>query len=343
MANKRRGGNRLKYQVEQAAKEIFYIGESRREAREKDASGIHSVNQIEHVLSASQNFAKWLKHERGISDLYQLKRSHYREYIEHMKASGVSNGHLINIETDLRLLGKGMAAISSAKGQKERDWVPKKRLVEASSREKPENRALDRDEVSRIRENVSDNVKQALDLEMAFGLRLREVSKTNVAYIVERDGKLYWEAVADRGALNTAVGVTKAGRPRTTPVRAEYEALVREMIKGKEPYEKLCNVTYNTLKSAYNRVGVGGSHAFRHTYAREMVLSEFRNAGIERDGRAMLQRMLENREKGYRKDNLVQKDERVLYVQVNTIVDRVHGYLGHGRGRIDLCEVYMSF
>lgn len=49
----------------------------------------------------------------------------------------------------------------------------------------------------------------------------------------------------------------------------------------------------------------------------------------------MLQRMLENREKGFRKDHLVKNDDRALYKQ--DIVDHVHG-----RGRIDLCEVYMS-
>lgn len=338
----RRGGNRLKYQVEQAIKEINFIGQSKRDARDKGESGIHSVTQVQHVLSAAQNFAKWAK-EQGVSDLYQLKRSHYRDYIEHMKASDVSNGHLINIETNLRLLNKGMVKISEAKGHRVRDWVPKERLVEVATREKPTNRALDRDEVSRIRESVSDNVRIGVDLGMAFGLRLREVANTTAAHIIERDGTLYWKAVVDREAPNTAIGVTKAGRPRETPIKPGYERVVREMIQGKAPTEKVCVISYNTLKSAYTRYDVGGSHAFRHTYARDMVMSEFEKRGIVVEGRHMLQRMLENREKGFRKDHLVKSDERALYKQVNQVVDLVHGYLGHGRGRIDLCEVYMSF
>lgn len=72
-------------------------------------------------------------------------------------------------------------------------------------------------------------------------------------------------------------------------------------------------------------------------------MSEFEKRGIAVEGRQMLQRMLENREKGFRKDHLVKSDERALYKKVNQVMDLVHGYLGHGRGRIDLCEVYMCF
>lgn len=339
----RRGGNRLKYQIEQAIKEINFIGQSKREARSRGDSGIHSTTQVQHALSVSQNFAKWAKDQHGVSDLYQLKRSHYRDYIEHMKASGVSNGHLINIETNLRLLNKGMAKISEAKGHRLRDWVPKTRIVEVAEREKPMNRALEPERVQLLRSVVSDSVGTAMDLGMAFGLRLREVANTTAAHIIERDGTLYWKAVADSLALNTAKGVTKAGRPRETPVKPLYERLVREMIQGKAPNEKICSVAYNTLKSAYTRHDVGGSHAFRHTYARDMVMLEFERRGIAVEGRQMLQRMLENRAKGFRKDHLVTREEKVLYKQVNQVVDLVHGYLGHGRGRIDLCEVYMSF
>lgn len=35
-------------------------------------------------------------------------------------------------------------------------------------------------------------------------------------------------------------------------------------------------------------------------------------------------------------------NERELYKTVNECIDTVHGWLGHGRGRIDLCEVYMK-
>ncbi|WP_199560455.1 hypothetical protein [Pantoea sp. 3_1284] len=123
--SKKRGGNRLKYQVEQAIKKINMIGVSKKELRDaKVETGIHSISQVKHALSVSQNFAEWAR-EQGVKDLFQLKRSHYRNYITHKQAEGVSNGHLINIETNLRLLEKGMNGISREKGFSGRKWTPK--------------------------------------------------------------------------------------------------------------------------------------------------------------------------------------------------------------------------
>lgn len=339
-----RGGNRLKYQVEQALKSITYIGQSKQAFRDaqKD-TGIHSTTQIEHALSVSQGFGEWLKSEGKVKDLFQLKRVHYREYIDFMRAKGVSGGHLINIETNLRLLAKGMDKISAEKRIKPRDWVPKERLVKVEERARPKDRSYTSKELETYKENMSVKGRVAVDLQQAFGLRLREVANTRVAHIIERDGMLYWKAVADKGAINTATGVTKAGRGRETPCRPDYEARVRELIAGKPPEEFVSENKYNSLKSAYYRAGVAkGSHGFRHTYARKMLMHELERQGIPNDGRSMIQRMLDNREAGYRRDYLVTREERGLYHQVNAAIDQVHSFLGHGRGRIDLCEIYMK-
>lgn len=300
-----RGGNKLKYQVEKALKSINLIGVSKKALRDaKMETGIHSTNQMKEALSVSQNFAKWVR-EQGISDLFQLKRAHYRDYIAHMQSTKVSNGHLINIETNLRLLSKGMDKISAEKGLRARDWVPKTRLIDPKDREKPVDRSYSAKEIESLREKLSTNAKIGADLQQAFGLRLREAANTKVAHIVEKDGKLYWEANSKKNTLNTAVGVTKAGRGRITPCRPEYEASIRELIQGKEQNEYICPIKYNSLKSAYNRAGIEGSHSFRHTYAREMLMKELVSRGIEREGRSMIHRMLENHELGYRKDHLV--------------------------------------
>lgn len=339
-----RGGNRLKYQVEKAIKSINYIGQSKKAFRDaKKDTGIHSTTQIEHALSASQGFAEWLKSEGKVKDLFQLKRVHYREYIDFMKAKNVSAGHLINIETNLRLLAKGMDKIAEEKGTKPRDWVPRERLVKVEERAPAEDRSYTSKEIEGYKEKMSVNGRIAVDLQQAFGLRLREVANTRVAHIVERDGTLYWKAVADKGSLNTATGVTKAGRARETPCRPEYEARVRGLVSGKKPEEFVSENKYNSLKSAYYRAGVAkGSHGFRHTYARKMLSYELERRGIYNEGRSMIQRMLESREAGYRRDYLVTREERGLYHQVNAAIDQVHSFLGHGRGRIDLCEIYMK-
>lgn len=341
--SKKRGGNRLKYQVEQSIKKINMIGSSKKMLRDANVeTGIHSITQVKHALSVSQNFADWARSEKGVKDLFQLKRSHYREYLDYKKAEGVSNGHLINIETNLRLLEKGMNRISEEKGFPQRNWVPKTRLIDTNSREKPQDRSYTPKEVEGYLNKLSDNVRVGADLQAAFGLRLREAANTKTAHIQERAGRLYWVASTDKAALNAAQGVTKAGRGRETPCRPEYEQRVRELLQGKEQEQYVVPVRYNTLKSGYNRAGMKGSHAFRHTYAREMLRNELRSLGIEQEGRGMMQRMLENRDAGYRKDHLVIQDERSLYRDVSRAMDQVQAYLGHGDGRMDLAEVYLK-
>lgn len=340
--SKKRGGNRLKYQVEQSINKINMIGISKKSLRDANAEiGVHSITQVKHVLSVSQNFADWAK-EKGVKDLFQLKRSHYREYLDYKKSEGVSKGHLINIETNLRLLEKGMNQISEEKGFPQRNWVPKTRLIDTNSREKPQNRSHTPKEIEGYLNKLSTNVRIGADLQAAFGLRLREVANTKVAHIQEKAGKLFWVASKDKAALNAAQGVTKAGRWRETPCRPEYEQRVRELLQGKEQGQYVVPVRYNTLKSGYNRADMKGSHAFRHTYAREMLRNELQSLGIEREGRDMMQRMLENRDAGYRKDYLVTQDERSLYRDVSRAMDQIQAYLGHGNGRMDLAEVYLK-
>lgn len=340
---KKRGGNKLKYQVTQALKKIYVTGISKKAIRDRGLqTGIHSHTQMRHALSVGQNFVKWARTERGITDLFQLKRSHYRDYIEHMKSTGVSTGHLINIETNLRLLSKGMDVISKEKNMKPRDWVPKTRLIHSSEREKPVDRSHSHEELEKIRERLSPNAKIAADIQCAFGLRLREIAKSRVAHIQEKNGKLYWVAVKEKTALNTAHGVTKAGRPREVPCHPAYEARVREIIAGKKAADYISPIKYNSLKSEYSRKQVDGSHSFRHTYAREMLRQELEARGIEKEGREILRRMLESRAAGYRRDYGITKDERTIYEKVIEAMDKVHEYLGHGSGRIDLAEVYLS-
>ncbi|TRM08323.1 tyrosine-type recombinase/integrase [Lentibacillus cibarius] len=347
---RRRGKVNVKNQVDQALKKINFIGQSKKEFRDLDQdTGIHSRSQIKHAYSVNMQFAEWAKQEKGVKNVFQLKRSHYRDYIAMKEAEGVSKGHLINIETNLRLLAKGMNEVSRQKGVRDRDWIPKERLIVTTEREQARDRSYTEQEVQQMRENISDSAKPAFDFQNAFGLRLRESANVKVAHIVERDGKLYFEAVSDKESLNTAKGVTKAGRGRVASCRPKYEDRVREWIKNKKEHEYISPVRYNTLKDAYYRAAgkadienYTGSHGFRHSYAREQLKSMLQEKGIYEKGQQMIERMLDNRSLGYRKDYGVSSSERVLYREVNRCIDRVHADLGHGRGRIDLVAIYMS-
>lgn len=339
---KSRGGNRLKYQIEQCIKLINKVGLSKRAARKSGSSKIHSFKQLKEVISVSQNFGKWLL-EQEVRDLYRLKKVHYREYIDYMQQKGVSNGHLINIETNLRLLDKGMRQLSIAKGYKIRLWIPKQRIIETSKRDKPVNRSILDERANEIYEKLSNNAKIGMDLQMAFGLRLKEASATTKAFIHQQGNEVFWVASADSHAINSAKGVTKGGRARKTPCRPGYEERIKKLIRGKADNEYLVPIHYNSLKSAYYRAGlVEGSHGLRHTYARYMLNLEFENYGIKLEGRRMMTQMIENKAAGYRKDHLVSAEQRELYKLTNEIMDTIHGYLGHGSNRTDLAEVYLT-
>lgn len=232
---------------------------------------------------------------------------------------------------------------------RKRDWIPKQRIISTDSREKPRDRSYTPQEIKLLRNHLSDNARIAMDLQLAFGLRLREAAFTRVAHIEERNNRLFWVAVKDKETLNTAHGVTKAGRPRVAPCRPEFEVRIRELIQHRHQSDFISPIKYNSLKSAYLRAakkaGISdytGSHGFRHTYARDSLTDLFKSKGIEYEGKWILDRMMRNHSKGVRKDFGITQDERDLYKTVNQCIDTVHAWLGHGAGRIDLCEVYMK-
>jgi integrase len=345
---KKRSGNPLNYQITTALKKINNIGYSKKRFKEKKIdTGIHSIAQMNQSLSCCHNFGKWCK-EIGLKDLYHLKKQHYVNYINYMERKGSSMGHLINIETNLKLLAKGMNKVSNEKGFKGRNWTLKQRIIEKRRREKPKDRSYSEEQIIELRSKVSKSGKIGLDLQMAFGLRLREAVLTRVAHIVERDARIYWIAVKNKNEINTSHGVTKGGRPREILCRPEYENLVRELIENRKKDEFICPIKYDSLKGAYTRAAARtgipftGSHGFRHTFARNCLADLLNNFGIYEAGKEIIAKMLTNREKKQRKDKGISSSDRHLYILVNNCVDQVHAWLGHGKGRIDLCEVYMK-
>lgn len=207
---KSRGGNRLKYQIEQCINSVNKVGSSKRDAKKYGVSQIHSYKQLKEVLSVSQNFGKWLL-DQGVKDLFKLKKAHYRKYIEYMQQKEVSIRHLINVETNLRLLDKGMKHISNAKGYSNRAWIPKERIFQFYNRDKPINRSISDERAAEIYERLSTSAKIGTDLQMAFGVRLKEASKTICAFIHRQENELFWIASDDPKAINSAKGVTKGG------------------------------------------------------------------------------------------------------------------------------------
>jgi integrase len=340
----RRGRTGVKYEVDRALKEINHIGKSKRDARDKgDRGNIHSYKQLEHDYSNAMEYGKWLRSSRG-KGLYQANKTDYRDYIAH-KSETCSKGHVINIETSLRHLSKGMNKVSDKHGRKHREWVPKQREVSSRDREKPTDRSYTPREVERIRERLpsSGKTRDSLDMQNAFGMRLDEVSRATTNNFETRDGRTCLK-------IKDGDKIAKGGRGRTTPCRPEYEKQVREIIarNGGEGSGQYVGAKYETAKSAYRtaaekaEVNYNGSHGFRHSYARAELDRRLEESGIAENGREVIDIMLENKDNGIRKDIGFAPEEKELYKEVNSIIDKVHETLGHGKGRIDLVAVYMK-
>lgn len=341
----------MKGQVTYALKLVDKTGYGKKDYR-KATNGhkaIHSHSWREEAMSVSQQFGTWLKNDRGRKDLYHATRSDYRAYIAHKESQGVSKGHLANIETGLRTLASGMNAQNSQRGFAPRNWVPKERIVHNYDKEKPNDRSYTPREVERVREQLptsrGDHHLNAIDLQNAFGVRLKEASKTTPAYIDDRGDKgVYWVASEDKTADNKAHGVTKGGKPRESQCRPEYEQKVREMVAGRGEKEYL-TAKYSTTKDAYDKAAdkagienFTGSHGFRHSYARAELERKLEENNISAEGKEVIEQMFENRENGLRRDHGI---EREIYNEVWNVINEVHENLGHGKGRIDLVEVYM--
>lgn len=339
---RRRGRVNLKYQMTQAITEINKIGESKRESKKKGEHGIHSYNQIKESLSVSANFIHWAK-EQGVRNLYHLTQAHYIGYIE-FKRGDVSNGHLMNIETGLGHLQKGMNAISEKLGKKPVVWIAEKRLV--TEREKPVDRSYTHDEIKRLMENMSPRVAKAAELSYRLGLRAREVVNLRTEHIQKnKDGNF---EVCFKS--ENAKGLTKGARPRITPIPSDMQGEIQKLIDGKKPHERIIGLTAtSTLRSGLSRASLranieaNGWHGFRHTYSRDRLNELLGDKGILQEGHRMLQRVFDNRDRGRKTDyGMIKIEDKQIYRELKACMDQVHEEIGHGKDRWDLAEIYMK-
>lgn len=338
-----RGKSSIVFDVKNAINEIDRIGQSKRDLRKTGQHGIHSLKQKKETISACQNFAKWVRKEHGVKRIYDLREEHYREYIADMKSRNLSNGHIMNVETALRHLQKGMNARSERFNRDKVVFIPKKRLI-SSEGLKTQNRSYSDEEYLKILKHSSKHAQTGIKLMRHLGLRVREATNVEVQHFKQNGEK--WVLKIENGS-----GITKGGRFREVPVPKHFEKDLVQVMKDKSKDDRLVPVKTDTLRKSVNRackkanvVQAGrGTHGFRHLYSRERIDQLFKQKGIIDTGPNMLERILENRENGRKADYSIftEKDKR-LYLEVKQVVDQVHSELGHGKDRWDLAMVYMK-
>ncbi|WP_050179597.1 tyrosine-type recombinase/integrase [Domibacillus robiginosus] len=336
--------------VSDALREIDRIGKPKRSVGangkvKKDTGKVHSKTQKRHDKSACMNFAKWVKVQHGVKRLNHVKEEHVRAYLDFKKAEGVTIKHLQNIETSLRHLQNGSRAFFKRFDRDIEVFAPKKRIVSSQGRETPQNRSYSSEEMLAIKQGVSQNVRNAVELMRGLGLRSSEALAVRKDHF-QQDQNGNWRLVIGHGE-----GITKGGRPREIPVRVLFVPTLEKLLEGKKEKEQLVKLNDRTVRkgisTALKKAGIEqnrrGCHGFRHAYARERVHELIQNKGLNEKGHQMLKRCLMNYDLG-RKSNygIYSRADCHLYSEVKNVIDMVHSELGHGKGRMDLAAVYMK-
>ena len=339
----RRGRKSIVREVSESLRAIDKIGESKRAARRTGDSGIHSTKQMRNTISDAQNFAKWVRDKHKILSLNDVKQEHYKSYIAHLQEKGVSNGHIRNIETSLRLLEKGILKHSERSNshlKRFEGFCPEIRLVTYQKNENAQNRAYSPAEMQQIRTHCSPEVQKSVDLMQNLGFRVRESVNVRVEHFVRNQEG--WCLRIENGA-----GITKGGRYREIPVSKEFEPRLERLLQNKSPEQRIVTVSSTTVRdgvhAACKKAGIEqvnrGTHGFRHAYARNRMEQLSTPAHQQ-----MMNRILENRENGRKSDyGILKAEDKQLYNETKTIMDTIHGELGHGKDRWELAVRYLKF
>lgn len=335
----RRGRKSIVRQVKESLQAINKIGQSKKMARDKGESGIHSYKQEEHTMSDAQNFVKWCRSEHGVLSIADLTQDHYKVYIAHLAEKGVSRGHQRNVETSLRLLEKGFRKCLEREKSHQKPFegfCTEKRLIVMKTNEGVQNRSYSDEEVQRIREQCSPEVQKSVDLMRNLGLRVEESVKVRKEHFKPDNGG--WKLDIKNGQ-----DITKGGRYRNVPVPKEFEQRLEQLLREHAEDGRLVKIQESTVRKGLNRAcekaGVEqdgrGAHGFRHTYARERF-----NQMAMPEQKQMMVRILENRAIGRKADYGVH--DKQLYNATKEIMDKVHEELGHGKNRWELAMRYLK-
>jgi len=342
----RKGRSSIVHQVSQAITAINFIGMSKRSAKYKGESGIHSIKQIQETLSASQNFAKWVRDQHEIKSLYLLTEEHYVAYMGHLKDLGRSAGHRQNVETALRHLQKGMNLKSQAFRKDEVIFVPEKRVTDWRELKKAEDRSYSQEEYQSILPYLSENVRDAVKLIRFMGLRVREACNVQVRHFIPAPAGGFQLRIPEEEAR----GITKGGRYRITPVPDSFLEEIQRMLRGKATDETVISVKKETVRKgvndAFKKVQIQqdgrGTHGFRHLYCRERLKELLFQNDIEQEGLKLLERVMSNRDLKRKADyGILSSKDIELYETLKAVIDQIHEEIGHGEDRWDLAERYM--
>lgn len=313
-------------QVNMCVREIDGIGKSKKEARKNGEKKIHSYKTKREVLKISKQFANWARSEHGVKNLHDLTPQHYKAFLD--SKSHTSLDYQRGIETHLRLLQEGLNKRSERFGKEKVQFTTEKRLIGPRNRlEGVSDRSMKLEEINTIKANVSSNVRNSVELMHRVGLR---VSGSVSLKVRDVDFERNMIAVTEKG-----------GKYRELAIPRGFEKKLAEMVKDKSPTDRIVPITAKTVQNEVKRVAkeqniksYTGTHAFRHTYARDRV-----NELMTKQERNLFDKCLSRYAENKNFDYGVH--DRQLYNSMKSKMDQIHAELGHGKNRFDLAVRYM--
>lgn len=309
-------------------REIDQIGKSKKVARDKKIKAIHSHKTKSEVRKISKQFANYVRSEFDIKKLHNVTQEHYKSFLD--SKSHTSLDYRRSIETHLRLLQKGLNKRSERFSKEQVQFVTEKRLIPSKNRnEGIRNRSLSLRDINIIKSNVSSqNVLNSINLMHNLGLRVSGSVSVKVGDVNFENGTL---AVTEKG-----------GRTRSVPIPGKFKSGLADMVQGKEADDRIVPMTATSVSNeikraakAQNVTAYSGTHAFRHTYARNQV-----NRLMTPEEKQLFNRCLEQYKQGKGFDYGVHN--QALYDSMKSKMDQVHAWIGHGENRFDLASRYMS-
>lgn len=244
--------SRINNQIQHKISEITLLGQKKTEAQEearnkyKEQHGnlegynisktqsIRSINTAKTYRKTGEQFAKWLKDEKGINKIKLVTADHAGEYLQIRQEKGISPW---TIKSDMAALNKifGFDLKSKALGLRERKIKNIKRSRSGPDKSRP---------------GIEIKFKDQIMLIKACGCRRSSVTKITYNDIIFKNGQA------------TAVKLTeKGGKFREAPVLEIFKKEFTAMIKKYS----------GTQKSIFDKLDSHvAAHYYRHLYAKNL-------------------------------------------------------------------------
>lgn len=231
----------------------------------RDRGLIYSYETKYDRLDVVNNFGKFMKEKYPeIKMARDLQPTHFQDYLNDCKERGCTQATLTSRTSHLRALCREMAHIYPTC-----EKIPEKAIkTPLAVREKIRDHQMPIETRERVLERANGNLRTAMELSKAFGLRSQEITHVRARDIYERDGSIYCHVERGKGNRNREVQALDRERGERC----------LELVRGLPEQERLVPIKDKSLERSLTReLQRGGEHelhigfhGLRKTWSQEL-------------------------------------------------------------------------